>query len=183
VKRLGRIVLNGLTVLSLLLCLIAVALWVRSYRTMDQYFRADRGITTAWMSLKGQISLTVISVPDWTQTMPKRDWEWSSNPVFRGAISIEPYEPKGWEHVFGVGRLHQDLTSPALATAYTRSAWWVMYRTAVVLSAVLPAMWLVRFYSRVRRKWRIAHVHCPVCGYGLRATPERCPECGTIPSR
>jgi len=51
----------------------------------------------------------------------------------------------------------------------------VPYWAIVLAAGTLPAARLVA-YRRRRRRDR-AHL-CPVCGYDLRASPERCPECG-----
>src|SRR5262249_43956953 len=44
-----------------------------------------------------------------------------------------------------------------------------------LLFAVLPA---VRLRAMLRDRRVNRDGLCPVCGYDLRATPERCPECG-----
>ncbi len=48
---------------------------------------------------------------------------------------------------------------------------------SVVFIGALPA--LVRTARRFTRAGRFLPGHCVACGYDLRATPERCPECGT----
>jgi hypothetical protein len=53
--------------------------------------------------------------------------------------------------------------------------WWAL---ATAMS-VLPALWMLRRLRRasVARERGNAGL-CPSCGYDLRATPGRCPECG-----
>lgn len=46
---------------------------------------------------------------------------------------------------------------------------------------VLPACILLRIFNKSIARRRLSGSLCPICRYDLRATPDRCPECGKIP--
>jgi hypothetical protein len=56
--------------------------------------------------------------------------------------------------------------------------WWTL---AMTFSG-LPVVWLRLASVQRRRAWRGRSGLCPTCGYDLRASPDRCPECGMVPA-
>ncbi|HEY8667494.1 MAG TPA: hypothetical protein VIL86_12565 [Tepidisphaeraceae bacterium] len=76
-----------------------------------------------------------------------------------------------------VTEIHSE-ASPAFSRAdhfgVVLPAWFL-----ALLFAILPAIWLRRRMI-LRKRSRLGL--CKTCGYDLRATPLRCPECGTVPA-
>jgi hypothetical protein len=54
----------------------------------------------------------------------------------------------------------------------------VPYWTPALLLALAPAVRLTRLLRDRRARHSAAFGRCHECGYDLRATPDRCPECG-----
>ena len=96
--------------------------------------------------------------------------------VLPGTGVDQPMKQTRWAIDSLFGRNHFEDGRTRSTTFFVR--WWLI----VILTAILP---VARFGPLVWRQWRSEHAEglCPNCGYDLRATPERCPECGKIPTK
>jgi hypothetical protein len=193
-----RRLLNLLTALSLLLCVAVVALWVRSYWRSDsvgwcesnvgipesQGFLFDAGVyaESAWG--KAALCWHRIETHEWTGSR--------TEPGFSAGSSQSEAPPDFASEMVGLGCwLHRSIAGVEVrATDYQRRAdvpheysyermvrvpFWLL----AAMTAVLPARWATAARRRRRQKRRGL---CRVCGYDLRATPDRCPECGATAS-
>ena len=79
-----------------------------------------------------------------------------------------------WEGARFGYKLVTERTPPGSAPNSYRTIWFPHWCLAL-LFAILPALRLCSIL-RTRRRYRVGL--CPHCGYDLRATPDRCPECG-----
>jgi len=65
-----------------------------------------------------------------------------------------------------------DVSSSVAIDRYVVAYWFV-----ILIVALVP---LLQFIRALRVRSRMRSGLCPACGYDLRATPDRCPECGAV---
>jgi hypothetical protein len=188
---------NLATVLSLPLCAAIALLWVRSYWVGDNWFRdaygldsgrvfhkalfirssggglalarrvytnSDPGLVAAWRRTRfAGLPLTwrtdpSVAYPAGGPLLPTLSW-WTRSGF---GLSIERAKSSGYFSESGFALVVPD---------------WSL----LIATALLPFAWLTRLGMVARRK--AMEGRCRRCGYDLRATPDRCPECGTQVAR
>jgi hypothetical protein len=196
----GRWLFNFAAGVSLIVSIGIVALWLRTeymslhetfdwsepgiYRALefssdDAEFKIlkDPGITSVplrrhttnggWVRPPGPSNPG--AVPAWSSTVllpqPRSSfYEWETRSIWGDRFGFDYCEFDGW---YGPG---------TIVYSYR-----VSYFVGLIPAATVCLAWLGVFGWR-RHRQRHRPGFCPTCGYDLRATPDRCPECGTIPS-
>lgn len=169
-------------VLSLLMCAATVVLWVRSYQTRDLWLEYRSDWTCLGVdSCRGEIGYVIwptgtvyVGESPFGNGRGRRRWALPAGVSMSerfAAFSERPLWLRGLRITVG------DFSAAARA-----GIWVPLFVVSVPywmicgLFAIAPAGLAV---SRIRRRRRRKGGLCPACGYDLRATPDRCPECGT----
>jgi hypothetical protein len=193
-----RILLNAATVLSLLLCVSTIVVLVRSYFVSDEFewFHRENpferrsrwdpvGYTREIEVARGGIRLTASHefrsvVEGWYRLGTEFNWTHSSPAVYPLYTFSDPLKHTSYS-ALGI----QVVTPKASEDEKRGDIVWV--RSVTIPLSAVACFTLILPLLRVR-SWRVTRLRrmrqrsgaCPRCGYDLRATPDRCPECGTV---
>lgn len=194
-KRLRRILLNLVAATWALLIVMTVVLWVcsKSHETLVRYIRTGAnqvscGVSAAQGALR--LGLTIDATNISSGTTPD-GWSMESIPIANAASApvtngtnyrhVGTFAKSGWNwggSCFGFGIGWYDGNSPFLGRRRMLDAEVPLW-FAPIAAAACPLLWI---FLRHRRQSTIRAGACASCGYDLRATTGRCPECGTVPA-
>ena len=186
---------NTLAGVSLVLCVATAVVWIRSYWQSD-LISASRQRSWELTLDRGEFDFSIETL-----------YPYSGAPItgkLLGDIFAGPSNPFSDQWMFlhtsspaynstypsttlGFGRVNRFTTRTAygapsiVSSEATYGVQWLFPAWLVVaVTASLPACRIYATASRRKTKKRIENHQCIRCGYDLRATPHRCPECGHL---
>jgi hypothetical protein len=181
-RRLARHLFTLCAAISLLVGVAVCVLWKRSYRLSEQvnWRNADAWRTVRTASGNVEVALLVTDWSAYAQLFHAPRYERDvARPPFNflrlmGGNSGDVNSNWEWR-----GFAWHQKRNTRLGSLHAQG--FVPFWSIAAVTLLLPLAWVtLRLRSRVRRRRLRDQGFCPACGYDLRATPERCPECGAV---
>jgi hypothetical protein len=146
--------------ISLLLCIATIILWSRSTR---------------------KLSPAAADSFDIVHDVPNESYIWIISD--QGRLAFCRQHGHDWHSPHTAFRiLGLEYASSTVGQSYLKDLYlpyWLLTVVTLILPLACTLSWIRRFTTTRRQRAGL----CPTCGYDLRATPDRCPECGAIPSQ
>lgn len=164
-----RVYSLGVAVSTIALVAVTV-LWLRSYSHCDVLI-GPKGPNDR-VTVTSEFGLLVFELESAQKGLVRPGWSY-----FVPALPRR-YRAEGGQWGFAAYRgtaQHYLLLPPARLWGVTVPHWAIL-----TLAGVLPVHWLIRRHRLRIRRQRMAAGLCAACGYDLRATHDRCPECGAM---
>ena len=198
-RRVGRWLVRIGVALSLVLAVGRGVLWGRSYKGTDNltYQRADdegNGVRVRSAGVRSSSGVITLSggydrygYNLWTQIdrqnspyWPKVGAGWRLKIEWPDRDKFPPLSVR-WEQVFRfagvVSKRYSNGPPDGRFNDWTH--WHIPHSHLLALFCLPPLLWLALAARRgIQRRGRRCRGECLDCGYDLRATPGRCPECG-----
>jgi hypothetical protein len=165
-----RRLFNVSAVISLLICLASIWACARSFGVQEDFrFNGKVGVTTSWLVTNRAGDVAISRFHD--------DRPWAEDRYFshqvhylHGRVGLYDLFHLPW--VFGEPNTRPD------GSVVENTVIFVPWLLISIATAALPCVWLLRRFTRRKRMPGT----CGHCGYDLRASPDRCPECGIVVS-
>jgi hypothetical protein len=170
----------GVAGVSWLMLIVTIALYVRSKGTIDEIAWTGKD-KVRWEAVLLNGRVRVMRIERFNEPTPmlwtsvrreeKTQMDWTPSNQWTTPM------PGAFLHeVMGFVHAQDQMVGPEYAPR-PYALWAAPIWPAIVVFALLP---VARLCAAVVRKTRRAKGRCAKCGYDMRATPQRCPECGAV---
>jgi hypothetical protein len=172
----------------------ALGLWVRSYWVETRIQRSHRELRGQvhierehrLTSRRGRLYISASSsLTELLESLARQraaQYAQSGGPELAEWRSeeIRPPVPWGVPGRWGFAYRTTEKSYRSVFGPHTGRSFLIMFPWGVILAVlgVMPVWWLLGLRQDYRRKKRRLNGLCAGCGYDLRSTPDRCPECG-----